>query len=89
MFIEMFSQDVRLWGDGEKDEVTIDMAGWPFNINFGHQQYPDKVAAMVVEGETLTQVECTSSGSYVTIKFPTVKSGGESWTVRLRAKFFV
>jgi hypothetical protein len=89
MFIEIYTEDVQVWGDGQKDVATVDLAGWPFNIQFGHGQYPDKVAALLVEGETLTQIECTSSGSYVTITFPSVKPGGEYWTVRLRCKFFV
>jgi hypothetical protein len=89
MFIEIFTKDFQVWGDGEKDTATVDLAGWPFNIQFGHGQYPDKVAASIVVGEALTQIECSNSGSYVTIKFPSVKPGGEYWTVRLRAKFFV
>ena len=88
MFIELFSEDVAIHGDGEDTEASFNVTGWPFNMDLGGAA-ASKISASIVEGETTTQIECENVGSQVTIRFPEPIPGGETKTVRLRAKVFI
>ena len=95
MFIELFSEDVDIHGDGEETEAKFNVVGWPFNLDLSEHAEATIAATLVeqpeVEGgpELLTQLECEQEGSFITIRFPEPIPGGTSQTVRLRAKVFV
>lgn len=49
MFIEVWSQDVMFHGDGASNSATIQLIGWPFNLDLS--EAPDfKLSAMQVIG---------------------------------------
>ena len=95
MFIELFSEDVDFHGDSESTVAKINLTGWPFNMDLtAAATY--KLAASIVGmdettgEETTEQIGCAQEpGNFVVITFPEPIPGGETRTVRLRAKVFV
>jgi hypothetical protein len=92
MYVEVWSKDVSFHGDGEATEATVNLIGWPFNVDVSEAGNVEVSAeGMITAGppEQMMDLECERNKSLVTVKFPEPIQDRESMVVRLRVKMFV
>ena len=92
MHIESWSRDVSFHGDGVATTATFNMKGFPFNLDFSECGYLEASAeGMITAGppEEMMDLQCSLSGTTVTITFPEPVRDRESMVVRIRLKMGV
>jgi hypothetical protein len=92
MHIEAWSRDVSFHGDGVAKQATINLIGFPFNLDLSESGFLEVSAeGMISAGppEEMFDLECELNPPLVTIKFPEPIQDRESMVVRIRMKMGV